>query len=141
MVKAKDIMTEIVVSVKKDTPMYEAAQLLATNDITGVPVVEDDMMLVGVITEKDILDLFDVLQYADDRSVNSSMSHEVVSFDIEDGLSEVCECLKNNNFRRIPVTSEGKMVGIISRRDIILYMLRQRQKNQGGNGILSDTHD
>lgn len=141
MVKAEDIMTEIVVSVKKDTPMYEAAQLLATNDITGVPVVDDDMTLVGVITEKDILDLFDVLQYADDRSVNSSMSREVIFFDVEDGLSEVCECLKNNNFRRIPVTSEGKVVGIISRRDLILYMLRRRQKNQGGNGILSDRNN
>jgi len=134
MVKAKDIMTEIVVSVKKDTPMYEAAQLLATNDITGVPVVDDDMMLVGVITEKDILDLFDVLQYADDRNVNSSMSREVIFFDVEEELGNVCECLKNNNFRRIPVTSEGRVVGIISRRDLVLYMLSQRQKNEG-NGF------
>jgi CBS domain-containing protein len=138
MVKAKGIMTEMVVSVKKDTPMYEAAQLLATNNITGVPVVDDDMTLVGVITEKDILDLFDALQYADDRSVSSSMSHEVISFDLEDTLDEVCECLKNNHFRRIPVTSKGKVVGIISRRDLILYMLRQRQKNEAGNVILSN---
>jgi CBS domain-containing protein len=130
MVKAKNIMTEMVVSVKKDTPMYEAAQLLATNNITGMPVVDDDMILVGVITEKDILDLFDILQYADDRSVNSSMSHEVIFFDVEDELGDICECLKNNNFRRIPVTSEGKVMGIISRRDLILYMLRQRQKNE-----------
>ena len=134
MAKAKDIMTEMVVSVKKDTPMYEAARLLATNDITGVPVVDDDMTLVGVITEKDILDLFDVLQYADDRNVNSSMSREVIFFDVEEGLCNVCECLKNSNFRRIPVTSEGRVVGIISRRDLVLYMLSQRQKNEG-NGF------
>ncbi len=131
MVKAKDIMTTPVVSVKKDTPMYEAAQLLSTNNITGVPVVDDDMTLVGMITEKDILDLFDVLQYAEDRTVNSSMSRQVVSFNIEDELSNICNCLKTSDFRRIPVTSQGKLVGIISRRDLILYMLRQRRKNEG----------
>jgi CBS domain-containing protein len=132
MAKAKDIMTVPPVSVKKDTPMYEAAQLLSINDITGVPVVDDDMTLVGVITEKDILDLFDVLQYAEDRTVNSSMSREVVSFDVEDKLSNICHCLKTSDFRRIPVTSQGKLVGIISRRDLILYMLRQRRKNEEG---------
>ena len=130
MAKAKDIMTVPPVSVKKNTPMYEAAQLLSINDITGVPVVDDDMTLVGVITEKDILDLFDVLQYAEDRTVNSSMSREVVSFDVEDKLSDICHCLKTSDFRRIPVTSRGKLVGIISRRDLILYMLRQRRKNE-----------
>ena len=130
MAKAKDIMTVPPVSVKKDTPMYEAAQLLSINDITGVPVVDDDMTLVGVITEKDILDLFDVLQYAEDRTVNSSMSREVVSFDVEDKLSNICHCLKTSDFRRIPVTSQGKLVGIISRRDLILYMLKQRRKNE-----------
>ncbi len=129
MVKAREIMTTPVVSVKKDTPMFEAAQMLSTNNITGIPVVDDDMTIVGVITEKDILDLFDVLQYAEDRTVNSSMSREIVSFDIEDDLDDICHCLKNSHFRRIPVTSQGKLEGVISRRDIILYMLRQRRKN------------
>jgi CBS domain-containing protein len=130
MVKAKDIMTAPPVSVKKDTPMYEAAQLLSTNNITGIPVIDDDMNLVGVITEKDILDLFDVLQYAEDRTVNSSMSREVVSFDAEDDLNDICHCLKTSAFRRIPVKSQGKLVGIISRRDLILYILKQRRKNE-----------
>ena len=130
MVKAKDIMTTPVVSVKKDTPMYEAAQLLSTNNITGIPVVDDDMTPVGMITEKDIMDLFDVLQYAEDRTVNSSMSREVISFDVEDDLDDICHCLGKKGFRRIPVTSQGKLVGIISRRDLILYMLRQRRKNE-----------
>ena len=130
MAKAMDIMTTPVVSVKKDTPMYEAAQLLSTNNITGVPVVDDDLTLVGMITEKDILDIFDALQYAEDRTVNSSMSREIVSFDVKDDLDDICHCLKTSDFRRIPVTSQGKLTGIISRRDLILYMLRQRRKNE-----------
>ena len=130
MAKARDIMTDTVVSVKKDTPMIEVAQLLALNDITGIPVVDDEMYLEGIISEKDILDLFEVMQYVESRAVNSSMSHEVFSCDVEDDLDKVCRCLQENTFRRIPVTEEGKVVGIISRHDLILYMLKLRRKNE-----------
>ena len=53
MLKAKDIMTKNVISVKKNTPILEALQILAKNDITGIPVVREDMILVGVLSEKD----------------------------------------------------------------------------------------
>lgn len=129
MPKAKDIMTECVVSVNKKAPVYEAAQLLATNDITGIPVVEDDMTVVGIITEKDVLDLFHVLQYTENRTVNSSMTQSAITFDAEEDLEDICQYLKNCYFRRVPVTSKGKLVGIISRRDLILYMIRCRQNN------------
>ncbi len=122
-------MTECVVSVNKETPMYEVAQLLATNDITGIPVVEDDMTVVGIITEKDVLDLFHVLQYSENRTVNSSMTQSVITFDVEDDLEDICQCLKDSYFRRVPVTSKGKLVGIISRKDLILYIIRCRQGN------------
>ena len=62
MLKAKDIMTEEVISVKKDTLIFEAVELLAKNSITGIPVVEDDMTLVGILTEKDVLGLFYALK-------------------------------------------------------------------------------
>jgi len=57
-VEVKDIMTKEVVSARPDTPIYEAMRILRNNEITGMPVVEDDMTLVGVITEKDVLRLF-----------------------------------------------------------------------------------
>ena len=129
MPKIKDIMTECVVSVNKETPMYEVAQLLAINDITGIPIIEDDMTVAGIITEKDVLDLFHVLQYTENRTVNSSMTQSVITFDAEDNLEDVSQCLKDSYFRRVPVTSKGKLVGIISRRDLILYILRCRQDN------------
>jgi CBS-domain-containing membrane protein len=52
MLKAKDIMTKDVVSVRRETPIIEAIRLLMGNEITGLPVVEDDMTLVGMLTEK-----------------------------------------------------------------------------------------
>ncbi len=129
MPKAKDIMTKCVASINKEMPVYEAAQMLATNDITGIPVIEEDMTVIGIITEKDVLDLFHVLQYAENRTVNTSMTQSAITFDVEDDLEDVCQCLKDSYFRRVPVTSKGKLVGIISRRDLILYIIRCRKNN------------
>ena len=128
MLKAKDIMTEGVVSVKKDTPIYEALELLAKYNITGIPVVREDMILVGVLSEKDVLRLFYAHEDEEEGTVNDFMTQPAVHFDEKESLLDICDCLTNNYFRRVPVTSEGKLVGIISRKDIIDYILRLRDK-------------
>jgi len=129
MLKAKDIMTKQVISVRKDTPVLEAVELLWKNDITGIPVVEDDMTLVGVLTEKDLIRLIYADEDLKNKKVSSFMSQPAVHFDENEALPDVCDCLMNYFLRRVPVTSEGKVVGIISRADIIGYILRQRQGN------------
>ncbi len=58
MLKAKDIMTSEVVSVRRDAPVEEALELLLENEVAGIPVVEEDMTLVGIVTEKDLLEMF-----------------------------------------------------------------------------------
>ncbi len=126
MVKAKDVMNTNVVTVSKDVPIVEAGKLMVLNSITGIPVVEDDMTPVGIITEKDIFHLFGILQYSEDRTVNTSMTSPVICFDVETDLLKVVDCVKDNDFRRVPITSEGKVVGIISRSDLINYMIRQK---------------
>ena len=128
MLKAKDIMTESVISVKRNTPIYEAVELMAKNKITGIPVVEDDMTLVGILTEKDILRLFYASEDAENKTVNDFMTQPAVHFDENESLLDVCDCLMNNLFRRVPVTSKGKVVGIVSRADIIEYILRLRRE-------------
>jgi CBS domain-containing protein len=127
--KAKEIMTKQVISVRKDTPVSEALELLWKNNITGVPVVEDDMTLVGVLTEKDVLTLFWAHEDQKNETVSSFMTQPALHFDENDALASVCECLRNYDLRRVPVTSKGKVVGIISRADMIGYILRQWQAN------------
>ncbi|MCP4612831.1 MAG: CBS domain-containing protein [Planctomycetes bacterium] len=128
MITAGDFMTKKVVSVKKDTPIYEALELLRKNDITGMPVIEDDMTLVGVITEKDVLKLFFTEGYSQNKTVDFFMTRPAVSFGDNESLESVCEFLMAKHFRRVPVVSaKGKLVGIISRPDIIDYILIQRQ--------------
>ncbi len=129
MLKAKDIMTKEVITVRKDTPIFEALELLAKNDITGIPVVEDDMTLVGILTEKDVLRLFYAHEDQKNETVSSFMTQPAVHFDENETLPDVCDCLMNYFLRRVPVTSNGKVVGIISRTDIIEYILRQWQGN------------
>ena len=130
MAKARDIMTDMVVSIHADAPLVEAAKLLSLNDITGIPVVNEQMEVEGIITEKDVLDVFDQMQYRENRTVRSCMSHEVVSCKGEDDIADVCRVLRKHVFRRVPVLEEGKVVGVISRRDLILFMLKARRKNE-----------
>ncbi len=135
MVKAKDVMTDLLVTVSKDTSMYKVGQLLSMHNITGIPVVDEEMHIVGVITEKDMLDLYHVMQYTESRTVSSSMSRDVITFDVEDDLDDVCQCFKEHSFRRVPVTRDGKIAGVISRRDLILHMLKIRRTNDVSYGV------
>jgi CBS domain-containing protein len=129
MFKAKIIMTSNVISVKRQTEIYDAIRILVENNITGLPVVNDDMSIAGIITEKDVLKLlYDVNSKA--NKVEDFMTKGVVSFNEEDSLIDITECLIKNSFRRVPITAGGKLVGIISRKDIIAYILKLRHKDK-----------
>jgi len=123
MLKAKDIMKEDVVSVSQDTPVEEALELLLAHEISGVPVVKGDMTMVGIVTEKDLLGLLFGPQGVKEKTVEEFMTQPAVHFEENESLEEICECLDKVTFRRVPVTKEGKVVGIISRPDIIRCIL------------------
>ena len=129
MTKAKDVMTENVVCVKEDTPIYQALELLEKHNISGIPVVEDDMTLVAIISEIDVLGLFHSSEDLEGGTVGDYMTQPAVFFEVEESLSDICECLARNYFRRVPVTSKGKLVGIVSRRDIIKSILQTRHES------------
>jgi CBS domain-containing protein len=118
----EEIMSTDVVSVTPDTPVSKVIELLVENDITGIPVVDSDDRLVGIVTEKDVMG---VLSGPEETSghVRDYMTDGVVGFDQNDDVIAVCECLVNNHFRRVPVLNEGHLVGIISRRDLIKYII------------------
>jgi CBS domain-containing protein len=129
MVTAKDVMTIDVFSVSKDTSLDEAIEVMLRNQISGLPVVEDDMTLVGIITEKDVIRLCEDPAGALNSKVEDFMTTPAVFFDKDDTLANICRCLTDHDFRRVPVTSEGKVVGIVSRPDIaqrILKLARQQ---------------
>ena len=128
MLKVKDIMTKNVISVKKDTPIFQAIEILADNDITGIPVVEDDMTVVGILSEKDILSVLYASQENEDKVVNDFMTQPAICFEKDESVMDVCICLRESFFRRVLVTERGKLIGIVSRKDIIKCILQARNK-------------
>ncbi len=128
MFEVEAIMETNVITVKKDTPIYEAIQMLVDNKITGLPVVNDGMALTGMITEKDVLEL---LYNFEDKpgKVEDFMTKTVISFDHKDSLNDITESFMKNHFRRVPIVMDGKLVGIVSRKDVIRYISRLRQED------------
>lgn len=129
MFKAKTVMTTDILFVKRSMPIYEAMRILVDKNITGLPVVNDDMTLAGIFSEKDVLKLlYDIKDKP--GNVEDFMTKEICSFDAEDSLVDITESLIRNSFRRVPITSGGKLVGIISRKDIIKYILQLRHRGE-----------
>lgn len=121
------VMTNEVVTVNRDTSIIEAIDCLARLNITGLPVVNKKGEIEGIVSEKDLLELtYNLSNMSYDsksvpKTVGEVMTTEVKVFDINDSLADVCQCLMNDNFRRVPIVSDGKMVGIISRKDLIAF--------------------
>ncbi|MBE0534700.1 MAG: CBS domain-containing protein [Phycisphaerae bacterium] len=128
MIGIEHVMKTNVVTVEKGTPITEAVRKLVDHDFTGVPVVDDKNRVVGILSEKDVLALaLRRLENGDsgDRGlrVDDFMTRDVVCIDITDSFASLCSCLMKHEFRRVPIIAKGKLVGIVSRRDIILHIL------------------
>ena len=129
MLTARDIMNPWVVTTTKETPVSEAIEIMLEHQISGLPVVDDEQKLIGVITEKDILPLSKTSSLVQKIKVEDLMTVPVVSFNQDETFDDICACLVKNDFRRVPVTSSGEIVGIVSRPDITKLILRKIIKN------------
>jgi CBS domain-containing protein len=118
MLTAGAIMTPNLVTIRPEASIEEAIDLLLREQISGLPVLDDDGRLVGVITE------FALLAIAYDRrvknhTVSQHMTRELITVDIDDPLSRVADLCIVHRVRRVPVVKEGRMVGVIARRDVL----------------------
>ena len=128
-------MNTSVITISPSEDVYEAMRMMALNNITGLPVIDDDGTLLGIITEKDILVLLcNSLEDVDmDRpvgTVGQFMTRHVVCFGPEDRLADIAESLSTNDFRRVPILYDGKLIGIISRKDVIRYIRDLQQQDE-----------
>ena len=118
MLTAGAIMTSDLVTVRPDASVQEAIDVLLNQQISGLPVVEDDGRLVGVITE------FALLAVAYDKrvknhSVRHHMTRDVIAVDIDDPISRIADLCIVHRVRRVPVMKDGRLVGVIARRDVL----------------------
>jgi CBS-domain-containing membrane protein len=139
-VKARDLMTRDVLAVRKDTSLRDVAETLAANEISGIPVVDMDMRVVGIISEKDFCShmgdhtaksLMGVI--ADciknqccfamtirEKRAENIMTAPVLTVNEDATLGQITAILAEKQINRVPVVdSHGCLVGIVSRADII----------------------
>jgi CBS domain-containing protein len=135
MVKAKELMNTNVITIGPEEDLCEAMRMMALNHITGLPVVDDEGVLTGIITERDVLALLcdhleDVCMDLSIGKVGEFMTCRVICFGPEDDLRDIAECLSTHDFRRVPILADGKLAGIISRRDVIRYLRDRQQQDE-----------
>ena len=130
MISLEKIMSRAVVTVRRTTDIYDAIRMMADGNITGLPVVDEDEKLVGIVTEKDVMRRL-LNTRSTEGKVQDYMTTDVISFNENDNLLDVINTLVENKFRRVPIESGGKLVGIISRRDIISYIFSLELKDRG----------
>jgi len=122
MLKAKDVMSNRVITISKGKNLYDAIQLLVCGQISGLPVVDDQNKMIGIITEKDVLN-FVFSGNLKNTAVEEVMTKDVVSFSPETEVETIALSIGHDRFRRVPIVEGDKVVGIVSRRDIIRAVL------------------
>jgi len=111
-VKAEDVMTTKVITVTEHSTKQQAARLLAQHRISGLPVVNADNVVVGVVTEYDVIS-------KEGQTVGEIMTRGVISVTPDTDLEEVGQLLVHERIKRLPVLDQGRLVGIVSRADLV----------------------
>ena len=109
---AKDIMTRDIITVSPTMSVKNLAMTLIKNQISGAPVAGKNGKIVGVVSEADIV-------AKKGKDVKSIMSKSVISVSEETSVEEIARLMTAHAIKRLPVMTEGAIVGIVSRADIV----------------------
>ncbi len=110
--KVQDVMTTRVITVTEDQTKQQAARLLSQYRVSGLPVVNDENAVVGVVTEYDVIG-------KEGGTVGEIMTRGVISVTPDTDLEEVSRILVHERIKRLPVLDRGRLVGIVSRADLV----------------------
>lgn len=146
--KVAEIMTKKVISVKPDTSVKEVAKILFSKNLTGVPV-EDSGKLIGIITEADLvmrqapvhmpsyIELLDSFIYLErpkhlkeeiDKVLGTTasdiMTKNVVTVEADSSVEDLADLIRDKHINPVPVMKDSKIVGIVSRADIVKLLTK-----------------
>ena len=118
--KVADVMTQRPRAMNPKTPMNEIAQVMDSDDIGAVPLVDGER-LVGIITDRDIV-VRAVAQGKDPKGMPASevSSSELVTVHPDDDLSDALELMAKHRVRRLAVCADDRLVGVVSQADVAL---------------------
>jgi CBS domain-containing protein len=119
--RVRDFMTTNPLSVSPETEIMRAVHLLVAEDISGLPVTDAQGRLVGILTERDCIAVALQAGYFDELGgrVEQYMTTPVETVEPDSSLMDLAELFARSPFRRCPVVEEGRLVGLICRRDIL----------------------
>ena len=119
MIPVKEVMTTNVITFHEDTPVEEIALTLTAKRITGGPVVAPDGQVVGIVSETDVFS-------KKGKVARDIMSQHVITVSPDTGIDEAARLLVGERIRRVPVVKRGKMVGLLSRSDVLDFFATTR---------------
>jgi CBS domain-containing protein len=122
MYQARDVMKTEVITINVSATVKDAIEHLLDHDISGMPVVDDQQRLVGIITEFRLLETIYTPEVRH-TPLRDVMTTELVTVTETKLLSDVTNLMLHHRIRRIPVVRDGRLVGIISRSDMLRYIL------------------
>ncbi|MEN6462942.1 MAG: CBS domain-containing protein [Syntrophomonas sp.] len=146
---AKDIMTKNVITASPDEKIDKVTKQMLENKISGIPVVDSERHVLGMVTEKDLMikasevkvpfyiTLFDSIIFLENpirfsnnlkkysaSQVKDAMTTKVVVVEEDMPISEIVEIMQQKKINRVPVVRHDKLVGIITRNDILKSLVK-----------------
>ena len=151
---AADVMVTNVITVGLDACLQDVAHLLLTNRISAVPVVDSDGKVVGIVSEGDLMRRAEAgtgrrrswwlslltgkeglaAQYVKEhsRKVADVMTRDVITATPDTPLQDIANILEKNSIKRVPIIEDGKMVGLVSRANLLQALASLRKQIEGG---------
>ena len=147
--QVKDLMSHPAITVQENTSLEEVARTMLDNDVGGVPVVNSDGELTGIITESDFSakeksvpfstfsapqilgqwisknEIENIYHAARNRRADEIMTRRVAVISESDSVEKAAKLLLMHDVNRLPVVRDGKPVGIVARRDLLRLMFQQ----------------
>ncbi len=118
MPSVKDIMTKDVVSIDVSYSVFDAAEIMSSNQL-GCLVVLDGEVPVGIVTERDIVRRVCAKKLPGETKVSEIMSKSLITIDPDASLKEAARVMSSNKIRRLPVVKHDKLVGILVASDFV----------------------
>ncbi len=145
--RVKDVMTTVVVKLSPDNSVRQAARIMLDNHVSGLPVVDDAGVLVGILSEGDLIrrtelgwggpTAADATLAADERAhayvrrsswrVGDAMTANPVTIDEHAPIGRVAALMQDRGIKRVPVLRDGRLIGIVSRADLLQAILSAKQ--------------
>lgn len=140
--KAKDVMSRHLITLSPGNSVAHAAQIMIDNKVSGLPVLDNDEILVGIVTEGDLVRRMELgnasrvdlstregsEDFIKSHSwrVENVMSSPVVTVGEESTVEEIALIFARQKFKRVPVVEEGRLVGVVSRSDLLGLIARSK---------------